>query len=105
MDKQAIIALFPVKARLTKEILDNSDTIISTNCPGANTLKSVLPAELHKNICWLSVTGYIIMYGVGSDICITTSEAVEFISATEEQDVTFIIKKQPIHPDSFVLKP
>lgn len=46
MDIEQIKALFPLKARITKEIIRQSNIMVATNCIGALTLKSVLPDEL-----------------------------------------------------------
>lgn len=92
MTVEEIKALFPLKAMITQDIIDNSDVNDCTDCIGANTLKSVLPEELKKYAQWC-ITYEWGKYGTDELICITTIEGVDMMKITEPMEVTFIIEK------------
>lgn len=94
MNTKQIKSLFPIKAMITQEIIDNAEKMSGTKCFGALTLKSVLPSELHQSIVWLNKSGLILKDSEKvcetQDFFITTEEEVSFMLVDEPQEVTFI---------------
>lgn len=83
---EQIKALFPLKAKVTKEIIINSEIINLSNCIGANTLKQSIPKEYNCSIIWANSHGYL------NGIRVTTKENLLFMRVTEETEVTFIVE-------------
>lgn len=89
MNSETIKSLFPLKAKVTQEIIKKANISISSNCIGALTLKSVLPEDLHRHIhwgCWNGVYCDLLNY-----IEITTENGADFMDMTKETDVVFIL--------------
>ncbi len=90
MNTEQIKALFPLKAMVTQEIIDEADMLSSSHCYGALTLKSVLPDELKEDVCWFNREGLLSDSTEEQDFRITTEEDVAFLYTKEPQEVTFI---------------
>jgi hypothetical protein len=91
-----IKALFPLKGRVTEEIIKNSDPIDWEDCPGANTFREAIGDKLPQGYCikWTNTNGAICREGTRYDvgIIVTTVEGVGMLHVKEPQDVTFILK-------------
>lgn len=92
MTLEKIKSLFPIEAEITQEIIDNSDWDSVYNCPGANTLGSVLPNEA---ITWGQDTGSV--WAGLTLISVTTENKLRFADLAREnklfpQKVKFILK-------------
>lgn len=90
MSIEEIKALFPLKGQLTQEILDNSNTMDIYSCNGANTLKQSLGDIGENVVTWGAWFGIINEYST-KDFKIGTLEDLDFMYATEPQEVTFIL--------------
>lgn len=91
MSEDQIRALFPVKATLTAEIIENSTLNEFNECRGANTLKTVIPNELHSGIAWWNFTGSILYND--RIYSIATEEKLPFMQTSLPTTVTFILTR------------
>lgn len=89
---EQIKALFPLKAKVTKEIINNSDTSETFNCIGANTLKQALPQSNETEVLWGNWSGNV--YVNNQSFEVTTKENLMFMGVKEEIEITFIIDKR-----------
>ena len=81
-------ALFPLKAMVTQEIIDNANIMDTRNCIGALTLKSVLP-KYTDSLEWGAISGNIITdEGI---VHISTFKLVDMMMVKEPQEVTFVL--------------
>ncbi len=86
-------ALFPLKGRITKDIINKADVMDIRGCRGARTLKAALgPKSKNKDIIWGTNDGYAtigkVRYRIG------TKEGIDFMNQNREKNVTFIILDQ-----------
>ena len=63
--------LFPLDIEVSQEIIDNSDIHSSTNCIGANLLRSIVPEEYKDEVYWGFYAGSIDYISIRSDINMT----------------------------------
>lgn len=90
MRKEQIVALFPLKARITKEIIESAKVFNARNCIGALTLKSVLPDELKGSASWGSRSSCSTFERFG--LIVTTEEGIDMMEVKNPRNVTFILK-------------
>lgn len=79
-------ALFPLKARVTKEMISKANLSSINNCIGAKTLKSIFP----NNKCtWGNWCGSVVVED--EQILLTTIDNIEVMDIVEPQEITFIL--------------
>ena len=89
MTTEEIKALFPIKAKVTRNIIKSSIIENSKNCIGANTLKSALLGKmLDDKVRWMWQSGFI------DCVRITTVEGIDFMCIRKPTEVTFIVKEE-----------
>ena len=88
MTEQEIKSLFPLKAMITQEIIDNARLYNTKRCIGALTLKSVVPDD---SVDWGDLSGYI-ESDEYSRVWITTRGRVSMMDVIKPQEVTFILE-------------
>ena len=88
MTEAQIRTLFPLKATITQEIIDNAKLHNRFKCIGALTLKSVIP---EGNPSWGNTIGSIGVSG-GERIVLTTEEGIEMMCVKQPREVTFILE-------------
>ena len=76
--------LFPLKGKLTQEIIDNADINSILRCRGARAIKEALNSD-NFDISWGRVDGFINYYPV------TTIERIDFMKQETPMEVTFIL--------------
>lgn len=84
--------LFPLKGKITQDIIDNSNINDGNTCIGANTLRAALGDHLNLGsfLCWGAIDGNILTSS-GEILDIDTEGSINFMQVTEPRDVTFII--------------
>lgn len=97
MKKAEVLALFPLKGKVTLEIIEKAVLMDGGNCIGALTLKEALGVnnDGRNLISWMSVNGGIMAENIDRDFhyCVlTTEEEVRMMQVVEPMEVTFIIK-------------
>ena len=92
MNKEQIKALFPLKAKVTKEIIEEAQILNSRKCIEALTLKSVLPEKLKSLASWgtVNTANTFLKY----DLTVTTIERVNMMTIKEPCTVTFILENE-----------
>lgn len=105
--KEEIIALFPLKAQISEETLEQANRYDVLDCVGYRTLKSALP-EMSNDIAWGTVKGSLYITskdefrkeqirdtedGVYSKhvVYIGTIEGINMIDVRKPMEVTFIV--------------
>lgn len=86
MTTEQIKSLFPLKAKVTQEIIKESyrDRMNRSRCIGARSLKSVLPPEIHNLVEWRVMEGHIytshpvLVYADKNPMRITEPTEIEF---------------------------
>lgn len=84
--------LFPLKGKITQEIIDKADTMDPSNCIGALTLGAALEGKITKEdsiISWGVYTGLNEINGQA--VRLTTEEDIDMMDVIKPQKVTFII--------------
>lgn len=90
MTIEEIKALFPLKGKLTKTILRTSKISDSQRCNGALTLKKALGEIEGLYVSWGDTETNSTEFK-GEIIRIGTEENLDFMEATEPQEVTFLL--------------
>lgn len=92
MTNTQIEALFPLKGKLTKEILRKAKKWNPEECAGALTLRAAIGDKYPKEeyLAWGTTWGEMGTYNTGIDV--TTEENYDFFNADTEREVTFILK-------------
>ncbi len=90
MKKEDILALFPIEAMVTEKIIEVSDLWDNRNCIGVNTLKSVLPEELHEHITWAVKWGFL-FENKGEEGRINIRTGIDMMEIREPRKVVFTI--------------
>lgn len=90
MTKEDIIALFPIKAQVTKEAIKKGEMKDIHGCSGFITLEQHLPEELKNKLAWLFHCGAI-KDDNEEPVWITTEEDIDVSMVEKPCDVTFIV--------------
>lgn len=92
------ISLFPIKGKITQEIIDTADVNDINNCIGSKTLKSVIPKKFHKYIIWGDSfaqinlgDGPVKLSTMESYIFISTENSTNFMDVIKPTNVTFVL--------------
>ena len=93
MNREEFISLFPLKAEITKNIIDEADIDNVKNCIGALTLKSMIPniEEITKYWGWGTTQGTQKLLD-GSYITLTTTKNIDMMGVKRPRKAVFIIK-------------
>lgn len=87
---QEIRDIFPIKVRVNRKLINNSNPCDARNCQGARTLKKVLSAAGYEcDVKWNFFRGTI----AGENLCITTKENVCMPDVKRPRYVTLIIAR------------
>ena len=91
MTRDQFIALFPLKATITQEIIDKANIMDEYNCIGALTLKSVIPDtyDFHHKLAWGCDCGLQGIYK--KPVLLTTLEGINMMNVKTPQEVTFVV--------------
>ena len=91
--KEKFISLFPLKGRITQEIIESSDIGDSDNCIGANTFRKAIGdnISLFQDTGWGTDIGHMVLID-DTIVDIGTEEDIDMMEVVEPRDVTFIIK-------------
>lgn len=85
-------SLFPIKAKITQEIIDTAELYDNKNCIGAKALREVLPEKFKLKADWGADNTVILIEGYR--VYLTTEERINLMKVTEPMDVTFILDKR-----------
>lgn len=88
---EEIKSLFPLKANVTKEILNKANIWDYEGCIGALTLQSVLPEKFKAQATWCMFTGSITIGDESNSTSITTEGLIDMMEIKSPREVTFII--------------
>ncbi len=93
MTHAGFVALFPIKAEVTQEIINQSDPFDTKTCVGALTLKRAVPDIIKTNYWgWGDLEGTVIIDG--KSVIIGTEEGQYMMEIRKPTSVTFIVKRQ-----------
>lgn len=100
MTRKEIISLFPLKARITEEIIERANIYNTRSCIGALTLEEALSkySITQFSIGWgtkkgalISTAGYFTTDPECNPIQISTEEEIDMMKVLYPEEVTFVV--------------